>query len=439
MTVNGILLNNENIADTTLSNLTDVDSTAITKLQNIGMASSSDLTTAFNKKKYVYEVSEATIGYAAGEMIAEEFWTDKTLYTSPTEFTWYKASTLEYNSSTGLFSIISTTETTTGYAAEFSDDAYVINGKDIGGSSKYFYGKLWAEVSASNNNYYDSYGCKLVMKASEPVTQLSISSNLKPTVSNDNKYNEKVTSGTYYISGEASSINPTFSYSVATASGASYGFPLNSSTGYYTSANKGVANSAAVAKVTLTVTGAPMDVTISYICYGENNYDFGLISTLNNTLTTDYSIDSSNVAKNMKGESSSDVKTFTFSNVPVGTSTFYIKYRKDSSTNSNNDTLQFKCSAKIDLEINPIITNVDLTTNSATVMSDFTHNQMNGETHSSYHYFPKGMYYFPELDYFYYSDGTTVYGLQGENHYFNLKSESSYGTTNLTCIRLSED
>ena len=104
MAINGILLNNENIANTTLSNLTGVDSTAITKLQNIGMASSSDLTTASNKKKYVYEVSEATVGYASEGLIADEFWTDKTLYTSPTNFTWYKASTLEYNSSTGLFS-----------------------------------------------------------------------------------------------------------------------------------------------------------------------------------------------------------------------------------------------------------------------------------------------------------------------------------------------
>lgn len=437
MAINGILLNNENIANTTLSNLTGVDSTAITKLQNIGMASSSDLTTASNKKKYVYEVSEATVGYASEGLIADEFWTDKTLYTSPTNFTWYKASTLEYNSSTGLFSIVSTTETTTGYVAEFSDDAYVIKGTDVGGLDGTFYGRLRA-VSVHSDGYYDSYGCLLIMKPSETITQVSISSNSKSTI-NDNKYYKKVSSGSYIISGEGSATTSTFSYSVETASGASYGFPLNSSTGYYTSANKGVTNSAAVAKVTLTVTGAPVDVTISYICYGESNYDYGLISTLNNTLGTTYTVDSSNVAKTMKGESSSAEKTFTFSSVPVGTSTFYIKYRKDSSTNSGNDTLQFKCSSSSTSSsgtISPVKTTTRLNTSNSTSFSGGVTSSATGATSLS---LSSGIYYVPELDTCIYSTGSSCNWMcGGDGVVFQLYDNTTYGNLELTCIRIGD-
>lgn len=129
-------------------------------------------------------------------------------------------------------------------------------------------------------------------------------------------------------------------YNVATASGASYGFAVNSN-GYYESKNKGVHNSAAVCKVTFDLK-ATSTITFSCINYAESNYDFGLFSNVDTTLSTSYSTDTSNVYKSFKGSSSSSVQTVTYSNVSAGSHYIYVKYRKDSSANSNNDTLQFK-------------------------------------------------------------------------------------------------
>ena len=132
------------------------------------------------------------------------------------------------------------------------------------------------------------------------------------------------------------------SYSVDTASGASYGFSLNSS-GYYESTNKGVNNSASVCVVTLNITSL-CDVVFSCINYAESNYDFGILSNLDTTLTTTNKADSTNVKKSFKGSSKSSVQTVTYSSVSAGTHTIYVKYRKDSSVNSNNDSFQFKIS-----------------------------------------------------------------------------------------------
>lgn len=132
----------------------------------------------------------------------------------------------------------------------------------------------------------------------------------------------------------------TSTYSVGAVSGASYGFTLNSS-GYYQSNNKRKANSAAVCKVTFNLK-ATSTITFSCINYAESNYDFGLLSKVDKTLTTKDTVDSSNVYKSFKGSSSSSVQKVTYSNVSAGSHYIYVKYRKDSSVDSNNDTLQFK-------------------------------------------------------------------------------------------------
>lgn len=129
-------------------------------------------------------------------------------------------------------------------------------------------------------------------------------------------------------------------YSVETASGASYGFKTNAS-GYYESENRNVGSSAAVCILTLTAVGS-FDVTLDCISYGENNYDFGLISVKNGTLTTSYSEDTSGVLKSFKGLSSPDVQKVSLGTIKDETAKFYIKYKKDGSSNVGNDTLQFK-------------------------------------------------------------------------------------------------
>ncbi len=125
--------------------------------------------------------------------------------------------------------------------------------------------------------------------------------------------------------------------------GSSYKFALNSN-GYYESNNKGVANSAALAKVTITnYKTTSVTATFTLINYAESNYDYGLFSNIDTKLSTSYTADSSNVYKSYSGIQSASPTTLTYQ-IPSGTHYIYVKYRKDGSVNSNNDSLQFKIS-----------------------------------------------------------------------------------------------
>lgn len=129
------------------------------------------------------------------------------------------------------------------------------------------------------------------------------------------------------------------SWSVVAISGASYKFALNSN-GYYESANKSVANSAAMCRVKLEIT-KPCNVIFKCINYAEANYDYGLLGKLDTAMSTSYSDTSTGVEKSFKGASTSSVQTYTYSNVSTGDHFVDVKYIKDSSADSNNDSLQF--------------------------------------------------------------------------------------------------
>lgn len=140
---------------------------------------------------------------------------------------------------------------------------------------------------------------------------------------------------------------------VSTASGASYGFTYNSTTGYYTSANKGVDKSAAVCVLSFNLPVRCL-VTIDYINYAEATYDFGVFGNIDTSLSNNYYAagsggatitDSSyKLACNTSTYNTSSVQTITYE-IPSGQHQIYIKYSKDDGTSSNNDTLQFKVSS----------------------------------------------------------------------------------------------
>lgn len=137
---------------------------------------------------------------------------------------------------------------------------------------------------------------------------------------------------------------------VATLSGASYGFTMNNQTGYYTSANKGVSKSAAVCRVSFDLPVRCL-VTIQYINYAEATYDFGVFGNIDTALSTNYYsagsggatiTDSSyKLACNTSAYNSSSAKTLTYE-IPAGQHYIDIKYSKDDASDSNNDTLQWK-------------------------------------------------------------------------------------------------
>ena len=134
------------------------------------------------------------------------------------------------------------------------------------------------------------------------------------------------------------------SYSVANVT-TTYGFSLNGS-GYYESNNKGHSSTCALARVSfhLPVSGT---ITFSVINYAESTYDFGLLSELDEELSTSASADSSNVYWSGKNNNSSSVQTVTYSNVAAGDHTIDVKYFKDQYTDEGNDSLQFKVSISL--------------------------------------------------------------------------------------------
>lgn len=133
-------------------------------------------------------------------------------------------------------------------------------------------------------------------------------------------------------------------YNVTTqVSGASYGFPLNSNTNYYTSNNKAQANSAAVARINFELDSACV-VTIQYINYAEATYDYGIFGKLDVALGTTQAVDSNiQYACSTQAANSANTQTITYE-IPAGSHFIDIKYRKDGATDSNNDNLQWRIS-----------------------------------------------------------------------------------------------
>lgn len=121
--------------------------------------------------------------------------------------------------------------------------------------------------------------------------------------------------------------------------GTLYSFAKNSD-GYYNSLNTGVSTSFAYGTLTFNFSSST-EVTLRCRSYGENNYDYGIISTLDTTLNYSYIADSSGVLKSFKGLSSSSYVDVTLT-VPSGTHYITFKYIKDSSTSSNDDNFLIK-------------------------------------------------------------------------------------------------
>ena len=143
---------------------------------------------------------------------------------------------------------------------------------------------------------------------------------------------------------------PTNNYTIDTqVSGASYGFNLNSSTGYYVSTNNGVSKSASVARINMDFESDCL-VTIQYINYAEEDYDYGMFGNLDTVVATDgltassggsSPSDSLSHYKIAKCSNSTSTQTVTYE-VPAGEHFIDVKYGKDDASDSGNDSLQWK-------------------------------------------------------------------------------------------------
>lgn len=123
-----------------------------------------------------------------------------------------------------------------------------------------------------------------------------------------------------------------------------YGFTKQSD-GYYQSTNKGQNSSVALARVTIESNKA-VQYKIYYRTYGENNWDYGIISMVDKTLLNNNTGETSNVLFNGKGKSSSSILT-SLVNIPEGKHTIDFKYIKDGSGNNFDDNFRFKLEPQI--------------------------------------------------------------------------------------------
>lgn len=149
------------------------------------------------------------------------------------------------------------------------------------------------------------------------------------------------------------------SYSVVNVG--SYGFDLNSSTGYYVSNNKGVSKTAALCRVDFHVPVAAT-ITFTYINYAEQSYDFGVFGNIDVALSDDYYAAGSSGATitdssykracNTSTYNSSSAQTLTY-DMSAGDHSIWVKYSKDDASDSNNDTLQFKVAITLDEPFTP--------------------------------------------------------------------------------------
>ena len=143
---------------------------------------------------------------------------------------------------------------------------------------------------------------------------------------------------------------PTNTYTIDTqVSGASYGFNLNSSTGYYVSTNNGVSKSASVGRINMNFESSCL-VTIQYINYAEEDYDYGMFGKLDTEVATDgltassggsSPSDSTSNYQIAKCNNSTSAQTVTYE-VPMGEHFIDVKYGKDDASDSGNDSLQWK-------------------------------------------------------------------------------------------------
>lgn len=144
----------------------------------------------------------------------------------------------------------------------------------------------------------------------------------------------------------------TTAYTIDAIASASYGFSANSNN-YYESQNKGVQSSAALCRVQLTLPVRCL-VTIKFINYAEATYDYGIFGAVDVALGTTTSTTSDSGAKLICSTSDYNIaseQTLTYE-IEEGTHFIDVKYRKDSSQDRNNDSLQFKIDSIQELEPN---------------------------------------------------------------------------------------
>ena len=220
--------------------------------------------------------------------------------------------------------------------------------------------------SRNTTGYFYCYGAEILVDYTVPVYHnVTVTNNTSATVSanptsvlegescvvtSDTLSNITVTdNGTNVTSQFVTHSGTNGDYSIETRG--TYGFTLNSQTGYYVSTNTGIDKTCSVCRISFNLP-VSADITFQYINYAEATYDFGVFGNVDVALTTNYypagsggatiSETSYKKACNTSSDNTSSVQTLTYSSVSAGSHFIDVKFSKDDGTASNNDTLQFK-------------------------------------------------------------------------------------------------
>ena len=151
--------------------------------------------------------------------------------------------------------------------------------------------------------------------------------------------------------------------------GATYGF-TKLSDGYYESTNQGINSSVSLCKIKFRILLGSV-ITFSCISYAESSYDYGMIGVTNVTLDETYDSseynDTTKIQKHFKSSNSSSVQTYTMT-LTKGEYEVYIKYFKDGSNHSGNDSFRFKVTGGA-VEIDPVtgVNPTNIVSGSATI------------------------------------------------------------------------
>lgn len=146
-----------------------------------------------------------------------------------------------------------------------------------------------------------------------------------------------VTSNKHIYSKQIKITVPEARYEVESISGVTYGFILNSN-GYYESTNKGRDNTYAMCKVKI-INPFGKNVYFDCIQTSESSYDYGMLSKLNTPFSKNNNEEINNAYASFYASNFSSDKTISYGAVGGD---IYVKYRKDMSQSSGNDSLQFK-------------------------------------------------------------------------------------------------
>lgn len=87
---------------------------------------------------------------------------------------------------------------------------------------------------------------------------------------------------------------------------------------------------------------SPCNLSLECINSGESGYDFGIISNINQSLSLTNTEDSQVKKSFSREHSTTAVKIVDFGHLNIGIYFIDVKYIKDGSVDSGNDSLQFK-------------------------------------------------------------------------------------------------